>query len=102
MFRLVTILLLALGGYTASVPETNGLSKRASPPPTDTAFINKVLATVNSIRAKHAAPAMTWDKTLASYALQKSNGCKAAHGVRYNTTFFQKSLSSSHRMHFGN
>lgn len=52
-----------------------------SPPPTDQAFINNALTKQNAIRAKYKAPALTWNPTLATAALAKSNSCHVNHTV---------------------
>jgi len=81
MFLRYGFLLFLTAVCALAVPETHEITKRSSPPPTDVTFINTVLTTVNGIRSKHAAAAVTWDATLASFALQKSNGCKLNHVV---------------------
>lgn len=78
---LSSFLLLASNSFTLANLEVRTLEKRSSPPPTDQAFIVNVLSYVNGIRSKHAATALNWDATLASFALKKSNGCKQDHTV---------------------
>jgi uncharacterized protein YkwD len=62
-------------------PEPHELNKRSSPPPTDATFKANILSYVNSIRSKHAAAPLTWDPTLATFALRKANACKLDHTV---------------------
>jgi hypothetical protein len=68
-------------------PDLHTLSKRSSPPPPNDTFEANILSYVNNIRSNHAAAPLTWDATLATYALGKSNGCKVNHVV--STTSYQ-------------
>ncbi|KAK3987241.1 hypothetical protein QBC44DRAFT_310647, partial [Cladorrhinum sp. PSN332] len=76
-------LLLLLLSFFPLLTSTTPLTKRDSPLPTSPSFINFVLQTVNPIRAQHYASPLTWDATLASFALQKANGCKLNHTGPY-------------------
>jgi uncharacterized protein YkwD len=81
---LSSLLLLASNTFVLAKLEVRTLEKRSAPRPTDPVFIANVLSYVNNIRRKHAATALNWDATLASFALKKSNGCKLDHTVCFD------------------
>ena len=92
---LSSVLLLSSNASPLAPLEERTIEKRSSPPPTNSAFKQNVLTYVNGIRSRHAAPPLTWDASLASYALRKSNGCKLDHNVCFSSTCWYSSLSDN-------
>lgn len=64
---LLFTLAIVLISFTLQVNATNAASAKS------------IVNTVNKLRAKHHAPAVKWDKTLASYAQKWSNKCQWKH-----------------------
>ncbi|KAG1462416.1 hypothetical protein G6F56_005521 [Rhizopus delemar] len=70
-FRTLTLLLAVAAVVLCTfVQSTEALSKTT---------INNILKKHNTVRAKHHAPALKWNKKLASYAQKWSNGCVFEH-----------------------
>ncbi|KAK0636963.1 CAP domain-containing protein [Bombardia bombarda] len=78
-----TALLFSHGAVAHALPEIHVDNVTKSPPPTDKAFQQNVLTTVNNIRKKYKANPLIWNTTLASVTLNKANGCKLDHSGPY-------------------
>ncbi|KAK4188291.1 CAP domain-containing protein [Podospora australis] len=89
LLRFLIIISLSCSSAVSSVINRNNpLTKRDSPSPDDPAFIDTILEIVNPIRKDHAARNLSWDSTLASFALQKSNGCRLDHAGPYGENIY--------------